>query len=360
MKNNTCLILLILNSFTLSCSNTETGSEASIFRQDTIKVRGLYDLYNQGTESIVFDSERENYIIGNIQEAKINDGLIYILDNIIPNVLVVNKDGTLVQEIGQSGRGPGEYINPVSLEVSKGGLVLLDQSLGRITRYIYNQTTEKYDLDISGVHNIRFSDLCMSDSGNIWVYGLKDNFIIHKLSMDLQTITFSSGLGININDRVTIERAHNGVIECTSEFVFIGFKTDNKIRVHSKTNGLLHAEIHFDKIVPVEISMMNYNGQTGFARKYYQGLAYDERGNFHDSLRNIILINDVLLVQYERYFVNANSSSQQVISFLVNLQDITYEMISTLPIIFDYEYDKIFLTGGNNPAPFVKLISQTP
>ena len=360
MKIVTCLQLLFLMSFTLSCSSTEVESETPSLKLDTNKVMGINDYYTHGTKSIVFNSEREDYIIGNIQGAKLNDGQIYIIDNIIPNLLVVNKDGTLINKIGRSGRGPGEYINPTSIEISKGELILLDQSIGRITRYVYNLTNEEYVMDISGTHNFRMSDLCMHESGDIWVYGLKDNNIIHRLSKDLQTVSYSMGMEFDNSDRITLESAQNGVIECSSEFIFTGFRTDNKVRVHRKSNGLLYQEIKFDEIVPVEISIMTHNGQVGFARKYYQGQAYDERGNYHDSLSNIILIDDELLVQYQRYFFDADSDSQKIISFIVNLLDNSYEMIMTLPIIFDYEYKKTLLAGSNHPLPSIKLINLMP
>jgi len=66
------------------------------------------------------DGEDEDVLMGNITHARIGaDGLTYLLDTQLSQVLVIGQDGEVVTTLGREGDGPGEFRMP-------GGLFLMD------------------------------------------------------------------------------------------------------------------------------------------------------------------------------------------------------------------------------------------
>ena len=65
-------------------------------------------------ETIILDSEEK--VIGNIDKIQADDSTIYILDiNISKGVFKYSHNGNYIQQIGNIGSGPGEYIKPFDL-----------------------------------------------------------------------------------------------------------------------------------------------------------------------------------------------------------------------------------------------------
>lgn len=63
-------------------------------------------------------------------------GLIYILDELAPHVLVFDTSGSFLKTIGQEGEGPGEFTAPAALDVGDDGtLYVVDPGRGLILRW---------------------------------------------------------------------------------------------------------------------------------------------------------------------------------------------------------------------------------
>ncbi|MCW9708900.1 6-bladed beta-propeller [Fodinibius salsisoli] len=307
---------------------------------------------NKSKSSTVFNGNQKDYLIGNIQDVKHHNQTVYLIDEAAPKVLILSKKGKLIQQIGRAGKGPGEYLSPVSIDIfDTGDLVLLDQNLGRVTQYFYNNESKKWEVKKSGAHNMNMSNLCVSD-GNVWVHARKENNVIHRLSDDLKSKSYSIGGGYDSDDIVTREISQNGVLACKGQNIYTGFTTDNIIRVYNKNTGNLLKKIEIKEAIPIEISKISRNGGVGFARKYYPGEAYNDKGDYHDGLENIAAIDNQLLVQYKRFF--SESDQQSIISFSVDLSDGTYKISKNLPLIFDHVKGQI-IYGANYPTPHVKI-----
>lgn len=202
------------------------------------------------------------------------------------------------------------------------------------------------------------TDLCLSD-GDVWVHSSTEEGIIHQIATDLETISESISGDIDSDDLVMQEISREGILACGDQFLYSGYNADNTIRIYDKSDGSLHRQVKFDEITPLEISIIEREGQQALSRSYYSGEAYDDRGDYHDILRNMVLIDDQLLVQYERSFSDVESDEPHFISLSVDLEDGTYSSFEELPLIFDYSGSKL-LSGGDFPMPHIKTHSQSP
>lgn len=54
----------------------------------------------------------------------------------------------LKESIGRNGRGPGEFINPVSIAISGGQIYILDTGNNRLSSYVYTGDEVRHDADL--------------------------------------------------------------------------------------------------------------------------------------------------------------------------------------------------------------------
>ncbi len=90
----------------------------------------------------VFTIETENILvndipISDIRDVKVGkDGNIYALDSRNFRIIVFNSEGVVTGAFGRQGEGPGEFRQPVHMELSEeGNLYVLDGALNRITAF---------------------------------------------------------------------------------------------------------------------------------------------------------------------------------------------------------------------------------
>ena len=94
-------------------------------------------------ETIILDSEEK--VIGNIDKIQADDSTIYILDiNISKGVFKYSRNGNYIQQIGNIGSGPGEYIKPFDFTLDQKNRIIyiLDGPRQRINKY--EMTSGKY------------------------------------------------------------------------------------------------------------------------------------------------------------------------------------------------------------------------
>ena len=103
------LSILLVSFIIINCSG-KPGTDKSPTPEATGE---LFELYSPSSATAVFSGEEDNYIVGSIEDARLHDGQIYLVDGAADSkVLALSKQGALEQQIGRPGRGPGEYQHP--------------------------------------------------------------------------------------------------------------------------------------------------------------------------------------------------------------------------------------------------------
>lgn len=126
------------------------------------------DCNRQNAEEIeVYKGEHEDYILAEIQDMKFQDQLVYVADQSVPQVLILSQTGDLITEVSRSGRGPGEYVSPQVLSITDDELIILDKSLGRLTRFLFKDESEKLEIQATGSHDLYINDMCISGGRNM-------------------------------------------------------------------------------------------------------------------------------------------------------------------------------------------------
>jgi hypothetical protein len=107
------------------------------------------------------------------------DGLLYVLDFGAKHLVVATRGGTLLQVVGQVGRGPGEFVEPVRLASTKDAVYLLDRG---------NQRVEMYRAGAGGLKRtgslaLDFvpEDFCTMGE-RLFVLGGRGGYLLHEVS----------------------------------------------------------------------------------------------------------------------------------------------------------------------------------
>lgn len=304
-------------------------------------------------KKVIFKGEQQNYIIGNLIHANFAENRIIIADDEDTKVLALDNNGNLVQKIGRLGRGPGEYINPVSTIFTGNSLLILDSGLNRITSYLLDEETDEFKLNKSGTFDLNMTDLCISED-KLWIYANNGEAIVHQITNDLQSISASISDGFDSQVSAIMEIARKGSIACSNNYIFGGYAYSNTLKIFDIKTQRLVKSIEFDEISPVSITEVEMEGRKAYSRKYYTGDAYNSKGDFHDTLKNLFIINNYLLIQYERLFSDESSNGPTIVSLVLNINNWTYSKTLNLPLIFDYD-NGIALSGYNFPLPKLEV-----
>lgn len=141
----------------------------------------------------------DTQLIGEIVSADINDDEIFLLDKSKKRVIVYDRNGNYKQSFSDSGRGPGELINPGKIIVKEDTVFILDDQFGvEIFTKDRNSYTYYNNLDV----DIRPDDICLSKDGLV-VNTIpvtsessdlnSDNILVYKNSNNSQILnTFSN------------------------------------------------------------------------------------------------------------------------------------------------------------------------
>lgn len=304
-----------------------------------------------------FNPQQQNNIIGDLKGGNLGGKYIYIVDNKGNRIFVFSKKENFIQRIGREGRGPGEFINPISISSTENKLFILDQSLNRFNIFTVSNIKESFALHRTETFNLNMTDFCQSNN-QFWIYALSENGILHKANDSLTTIE-NSIAPINIQDNgikksVRLEKARNGLIACNNNYVISGYVANNKIRVYTVQDGALYKEFDFENIKPITFDISSRNGQMVIQTNYYLANGFDKKGNYHDSLAGINFWDNYLIVQYYRHFEESPSDKQFVISILVNIEKDTYSIFNNIPLILDTNKNEL-LTQTNRKEPIFHI-----
>lgn len=120
------LLIIVLSSLLLSCSQQKTKWKGTIEEADGVTVvknprEPLYigDVLELKEDLSIGEKEgREEYMFTRILIDIDDDENIYVLDNETANVRVFDKQGKFIKTIGRKGQGPGEMQSPRRIQIT--------------------------------------------------------------------------------------------------------------------------------------------------------------------------------------------------------------------------------------------------
>ena len=153
------------------------------------KVKRLLDLVDE--ISFFIPETTASSIIGVVSKVIRTDDRVYVLDNEKSNALFVfDQSGKFINEIGNVGSGPGEFVEPTDFEI--------DEAEGVV--YIYDQYqsfVNRYDMDgrYLGRFRLLFRSKGLVKIGDEFVFqNLLGNDHIEAIKKSALTVTDTSGL----------------------------------------------------------------------------------------------------------------------------------------------------------------------
>ena len=106
--------MLCLGSLFISCSENQQSETFSSVPYDTLQI----------VDSIGVMYGDSNYIFGSISDVdRDRQGKIFVLDSIRNCILIFSPTGEFIHQIGRYGEGPGEFNDPLSLEITGDGSI---------------------------------------------------------------------------------------------------------------------------------------------------------------------------------------------------------------------------------------------
>lgn len=138
-----CLFISLIFILSIGCKkqiNTVEPSEIIIFEQsaDKIPIEKVKDNFFEAPRYIKLESENKATLFGRIDQVKIQNDTIYILDEGIKSLLVYGADGKSIGKVGVYGQGPREYLDIASFDVDASGTIYtIDGRLDKL--FIYDK-----------------------------------------------------------------------------------------------------------------------------------------------------------------------------------------------------------------------------
>lgn len=213
------IILTSIIFLSLACSPLEKeGILPIVFENKEFVDSSMFDV------SIIELELTEESIIHSISQVVVFHDYVFVLDNMQSRkVLVFNKTGEFIKQIGFNGRGPGEYLHPWSLSIDKKNqhLAVLDQSQNKLILFdipTMEFVKEKfYSFDATKAE-------FLSD-GNIAWYGSQTNSYV--LITDSVMKTLNEFLPRVFNPGITTGSSIKNLFSNDSEALFYSpFSTD--------------------------------------------------------------------------------------------------------------------------------------
>lgn len=189
--------------------------------------------------------------------------------------------------------------------------------------------------------NLLISDVCKVD-GIVWAYSLTEAGFLHQLSSDLNHIIKSIGNGVDPTDILERAQRRSARIYCDTSNRYVAYQFQNLIQIYNTRSEELTGEIRLPDIVPVETVLFSGANGTSIAYKYFQGKLPDKGVNFQDNLKNIYLIHQIAVIQYERTFKESDVPSQ-IITYFVEIDSGSYSFTDELDFIIAIYNNRMLL-----------------
>ena len=168
------IIIFFSFLFFLSCTETSTRTVEEI---GDIKVNidslGKAELNVNSLRYIPLETNEQS-LISNITKVMFVNRCFYIFDRVAKRVVVFSDTGKYLYHIQKIGNGPGEYIEPVDMDVAQDGTVYIaDNATRRIIEYTHRGRSFK-DFDIG----FYFGGFALSKDGNFYLADIRENGVL--------------------------------------------------------------------------------------------------------------------------------------------------------------------------------------
>ncbi|WP_304250993.1 6-bladed beta-propeller [Parabacteroides gordonii] len=158
MNRNTYLIYLFITLLLCSCNNKTNNSnkEKHIieFKQEYITNYNQSNIVDSTQLICLLENPDEDLQIKQIDKICIKNNHIYIADTYLKRLIVFNKEGIALHQIGSMGNGPGEYSSIADFYVTASNdIYIYDSVKKKIILYdSKNNYIKDFNIDFEGEH----------------------------------------------------------------------------------------------------------------------------------------------------------------------------------------------------------------
>ncbi len=205
-------------------------------------------------------------VFGWAADAKFDaDGNVLILDRLSQDVRVFDVAGRFLSSFGRSGDGPGEFRDPVGLEILPDGRVVVADHYGRLDVFV--------PADGGYVHDDRDAVLPVGEGlcyvrGRLYFSGWasETNRVIHEVSVSGKGVTRSFGQGYQSSYSLVQSMLTDGPIACLGDppRIVFAFQQLPVLRGYSAHNGELIWTSLVEDYVQGEITEYRADGSVGY------------------------------------------------------------------------------------------------
>ncbi|MDR2026079.1 MAG: 6-bladed beta-propeller [Prevotellaceae bacterium] len=139
-------LCILISSCSTDRQNTDIADSSilidldKIERKDTVRTSSIF----RKVRTVILE-DNDSALIGNIDRIEVFDSAIFVIDaGIAKRIFVYNMEGGYIRQIGNQGRGPGEYLHMTDFCIDRDNrhVCVLDDAKKRIHRY--NADNGKY------------------------------------------------------------------------------------------------------------------------------------------------------------------------------------------------------------------------
>lgn len=292
----------------------------------------------------------EPYVFGSIADVGIDsDGMIYVLDDRLSSVRVFSPSGKFRYSLGRSGRGPGEFIAPRAIALSRNGDVYVTDATRRI--HAFRKTATAHAGGDSQNTQVPIDDLCLM--GSLVVAHsrpLVRNEVIYILNDSGRVVRTFGELYRSPNNYVNMEIARGKIACAPNESIVLyspstvipeirGYDLEGRLRWVAKISGYRAIDLYQPAARP-----QNYRvgvPESGFHR--VESALYDGHGRF---------IVQVAFIS--RATARRNHAVDRLYTFALSARDGRGSLISErLPTIGAISGARVLFIR-NEPFPFLE------
>lgn len=282
-------------------------------------------------------------VVGDIATSP--DGRIYVLDVLAKHIAVFSRVGERQATLGRPGRGPGEFMLPVSMAVDpRGNLYALDAMNQRIEVFsaTHPERQRSFALDFQA------RDMCFV-AGRLYVLGVRDAHLIHELSPSDGTVLRSFAPDPESRDLLLASYRGTGYVACGpgDEITFLPMLRPDVVRF-SASSGTPVAGARIPEYRGLRVTAvpngMRFEAADG-ERSYYASAIVPLRGGDH-------------LIQVG-HLVSRSSTDQEfesIRSYRMSRADGRIRLLSdSLPRLIAAQGDRFF-AAYTSPHPAVAVV----
>lgn len=354
-----CFLLLLIGCSAKESNNkqshpifsTETESTELLVSQNKEDNR-IEELANRFNSSSVIDEVDKNIVFGRISDIEFDvDSNIYLLDQ--DQVRVFKYNDSKIDTFGSKGRGPGEMIFPLGMDINHLGEIYVSDFRRGITR-IKRKETNKYSTyaysDIKKAKNGFYLRKAMIASPNP-EGRLKTIDFIKNFS---DSISYSFGKAYISKNRLAVRNYSSGLIEYVDHNNLLISINDHSPFLYAYKNGSEVWKRKISDFIPFEM----VSTEIPLAIKYHK--KFTEEGEIYDHVETIEVIEDeYVLLQILRGSSDDHGGrigELNLRSYILDSNTGKAFRINDLPKIFSIHNSKFVALKKNNQST-LKLFS---